>query len=558
MREAPASTRARSGASKRPAASAAAARAASSRSAPPRTRRSRSVSSVRRGALEPAAATCLVRLGGDRRQPLGLGRQLAGVALDLLAVVLGNLEEPDLTVRAEADALQLGRGSSLVRTRRRLLRLELVRTDSRQLGGNTGGALGVRPRPFAQRRLEPRRDRDSGEERLVEPVGSTRRLDGARRDPSRAPRADARPARTRPRLLSPGRQWLRPPRAAARACSCSASTSPASSRRRDFSSSSTASAASPANQSSPRCGSKPKPSSVTDGVVADSKSSSATTGSSATRSAGALPIRTARLPSPASRARVSSASAAGASSATTADARHASAAATARSRPGSTSTSESASSAPSSASARAAGGMPSRSASDRSSAASRSLASAARATRSSRACAPARAAVRRLVRGRLELGRRRPGPPRAASASASSAPIRSRKPVTDSARMAIRSRAVPSRCSTALSRPPAASASSASSPRRSVRSVSSRSSARAAAFARAPRAAPARRGPLGRRPCGRAGASRRGRRPLELRARPSLVDAARELRRAGPRAARRLPPGEARSARSRPGAGRAP
>ena len=114
-----------------------------------------------------------MRLGGERGEPLRPGRQLSGLLLDPFSLVLADLEQPDLARRAETDALQLRRRRTLARPCRRLLRLQLERADPRQLGGQAGGAVGVRVCSFVQRPAEPRRDCHGGEQRLVQPIAPT-------------------------------------------------------------------------------------------------------------------------------------------------------------------------------------------------------------------------------------------------------------------------------------------------------------------------------------------------------------------------------------------------
>ena len=177
-RDAPASTRARRGASNRSAAPAAAASVSPRRSAPARIRRSRSTSQrgraacARRSLSRSSFARRLGRVRGRRGEPLRLVGQLARLALDLVALRLVDVEQPDLALAAEAHACQLGGAGALVRCRRRRPRLVLERAHARELGREHACTLRARVCPDAQRLLEPRRDADGGQQSLVEPFGT--------------------------------------------------------------------------------------------------------------------------------------------------------------------------------------------------------------------------------------------------------------------------------------------------------------------------------------------------------------------------------------------------
>ena len=121
-----------------------------------------------------AAATraSLAGLGREHGEPLGLLGQLASFALDLLALRLLDLQHPDLTLAAEPRPLELGRGGALVRARRLLARLVLEPSDPGQVGPELGGALRARIGPCAQRLFEPGRNGDGRDQRFVEAVGA--------------------------------------------------------------------------------------------------------------------------------------------------------------------------------------------------------------------------------------------------------------------------------------------------------------------------------------------------------------------------------------------------
>ncbi len=218
--------------------------------------------------------------------------------------------------------------------------------------------LGAERRPFAR----PRCRRPGGAAPRAVPARRRARRTAARRSRGAGGGRQDRPGRVRgrARLRRSGRRP--PPTAAASTASSARAASPSSSaaraRRRASSSSRTASAVSPANQSSPRIGSQPIPSSVTAGTGEARSSPSGTTRSSRTSSRGSRSTRTTTEPSPAARTRSTSSRAPTASAASTAEARCPSAAATARSAPGSAASIESASRSPDSARARAAGGKP--------------------------------------------------------------------------------------------------------------------------------------------------------------------------------------------------------
>ena len=190
-----------------------------------------------------------------------------------------------------------------------------------QLGSELGRAL----RPLLGARGERRRRsaRRSLAARVVSCSSGSRELPRApERDRVGDPASGARRPRTPPRP----RARRRPPRPRRGRCTCacasSSSASSASARRRASISSSTASAVSPANQSSPRAGSKPKPSIVTDAVERVEQVVERDDGQRADRArCGSRPARTVRLPRPSSRARRGARSAAAPSPARIADAR---------------------------------------------------------------------------------------------------------------------------------------------------------------------------------------------------------------------------------------------
>ena len=118
-----------------------------------------------------ARHTCGFRsLGGRSRAPLCLLRELLRVAFHLLPLGLVDLEQADLALAAEADALELGGGGAVVRPRRGLACLVLEPAEPRELVCELARARRVLLGVGAQRVLEPRRERDGGKERLVEPV----------------------------------------------------------------------------------------------------------------------------------------------------------------------------------------------------------------------------------------------------------------------------------------------------------------------------------------------------------------------------------------------------
>ena len=164
MRVAPASTRARSGASKRAAAAAAAVSVSSSRSAPASTRRTRSASSAaaRRAPLSAAAtrATSPASAASTASRSASSG-QLASFALDLLTLGFVDVQHPDLTFASEPCSLELGRSGALVRARRLPARLVLEPSDPGQVGPELGCTLRARVGPCTQRLFEPRSNGNS-------------------------------------------------------------------------------------------------------------------------------------------------------------------------------------------------------------------------------------------------------------------------------------------------------------------------------------------------------------------------------------------------------------
>ena len=123
---------------------------------------------------------------------------------------LVDLQQPDLPFAAETARSSSAAAACSLRARGLSARLVLEPADARELARELGRPLGA---------------------------------------------GDARPGRTRPRRRRRARRLRPASDSACCALACSAATSPSSSRRRVSSSSRTASAASPANQSSPRCGS---------------------------------------------------------------------------------------------------------------------------------------------------------------------------------------------------------------------------------------------------------------------------------------------------------------
>ena len=196
------------------------------------------------------------------------------------------------------------------------------RADPRARRAALRAARPPRPRGAASRRAA-RRPRRHARARPV--LRGARCAGGLRARTPQPPRAPARrPRRARPRPRRRDGPAPRPP--------------PRARRRRASSSSRTASAVSPANQSSPRCGSQPIPSRVTAGTVEASSSACSTTGRRA-NSRGSRPTSTSTEPSPAVRACSTSSSPRSGLAASTAAARWPSAAAVERSLPASTSSS---------------------------------------------------------------------------------------------------------------------------------------------------------------------------------------------------------------------------